>query len=103
MEHHSEPQPAGERRRHPHLRAIYPEARVHIDHLFHNRHDWVDTPIEYLAHRVVHEAYPDLRSEDVRILVAAIEQWHRAQAEQEARTYQPQTDLLSILGIRSAH
>jgi len=101
MEQHSEPQPAGERRHHPHLRAIYPEARVHIDHLFHNRHDWVDTPIEYLAHRVVHETYPHLRTEDVRILVAAIEQWHRALAKQEARSFQPQTNLLSALGIRS--
>jgi hypothetical protein len=103
MDKQTEAQPAGERRRHPHLRAIYPDARVHIDHLFHNRHDWVDTPIEYLAHRVIHEAYPHLRSEDVRILVGAIEQLHRALAAKEARTYQPQTNLLNILGIRSAH
>lgn len=85
MEQHAEAQPASERRRHPHLRAIYPEARTHIEHLFHNRHDWAGSPIDILAHRVIHENYPDLRSGDIRVLVAAIERTHQALAEQEAR------------------
>lgn len=85
MDTNAEPQPANERRRHPHLRAIYPEARTHIDHLFHNRHDWAGSPIDFLAHRVIHETYPHLRSEDIRILVNAIERMHLALANQEAR------------------
>ena len=85
MHEYAEDQPANERRRHLHLRAIYSEARIHIDHLFHNRHDWADSPIDYLAHRVIHEAYPHLRSDDVRILVGAIERMHRDLAQREAR------------------
>jgi precorrin isomerase len=85
MDKHAEAQPASERRRYPHLRAIYPEALAHIDHLFHNRHDWANTPVDYLAHRVIHETYPHLHGEDVRILVNAIERMHQALAEQEIR------------------
>ncbi len=85
MDINSEPQPVNERRRYPHLRAIYPEARIHIDHLFHNRHDWAGSPIDYLAHRVIHENYPHLHGEDVRILVGAIERMHRTLAKQELR------------------
>ena len=80
MDPDAEARPAGERRQHPHLRAIYNEARNHIDHLFHNRHDWAGSPIDYLAQRAVHEAYPHLRSEDVRLLVNAIEQLHKSLA-----------------------
>ena len=68
-----------ERRRYPHLRALYPDARTHIDHIFHN-HDWAGSPIDYLAHRLIHETYPHLGSKDVRILVAAIERAHQALA-----------------------
>jgi hypothetical protein len=85
MEQHAEAQLASERRHHAHLRAIYPEARTHIDHLFRNRHDWAGSPIDILAHRVIHENYPGLRSEDIRVLVAAIERAHQALAEQETR------------------
>jgi len=85
MEKFADALPASERRRHPHLRAIYPEARSHVDHLFHNRHDWAGTPIDFLAHRVIHDTYPHLRSEDIRILVMAIERIHQVLAEQEAR------------------
>jgi len=69
-----------ERRRYPHLRAIYPDARSHIDHVFHNRHDWAGSPIDYVAHRIIHEHYPQLASNDVRILVGAIERVHEALA-----------------------
>lgn len=85
MDKFAEAQPASERRRHPHLRAIYPEARTHVDHLFHNRHDWAGTPRDFLAHRVIHDTYPHLHSEDIRILVMAIERIHQVLAEQEAR------------------
>jgi hypothetical protein len=84
MEAHIEPQPADERRRHPHLRSIYPEARQHIDHLFHNRHDWAGSPIDFLAQRVIHENYPHLHSDDIRILVGAIERMHQTLAAQES-------------------
>lgn len=85
MDMNTEPQTDVERRQHPHLRAIYPEARIHIDHLFHNRHDWAGSPIDYLAQRVIHENYPHLHGEDVRILVGAIERTHQMLAEQEIR------------------
>lgn len=78
--------PDGDRRQHPHLRALYPEARIHIDHLFHSRHDWAGSPIDYLAQRAIHEAWPHLRGEEVRILVGAIERVHQKLAEQEVRT-----------------
>lgn len=62
-----------ERRHHPHLRAIYEDARSRIDHFFHSSPEWAHSPMDYLAHRVVHEAYPDLTPQDVRLLVSAIE------------------------------
>lgn len=62
-----------ERRHHHHLRAIYEEARTRIDHFFHSGTEWANSPMDYLAHRVVHEAYPNLTSQDVRVLVTAIE------------------------------
>lgn len=62
-----------ERRRHPHLRAIYEEVRGRIHHFFHADSDWANSPRDYLAHRVVHEAYPQLSAQDVRLLVTAIE------------------------------
>lgn len=62
-----------ERRQHHHLRAIYDDARVRIDHFFHSSPEWANSPMDYLAHRVVHEAYPSLTPQDVRVLVSAIE------------------------------
>lgn len=62
-----------ERRMHPQLRAIYDDARLRIDRFFHDSSEWAGTPIDYLALRVVHEAYPDLAGDDVRALVSAIE------------------------------
>lgn len=72
-----------ERRRYPHLRTIYHEARHHIDHIFHNRHDWAGSPIDYVAHRIIHESYPHLDSSEVRLLVGAIERVHREIADSE--------------------
>ncbi len=68
-----------ERRRHPHLRAIYEEVRGRIDHFFHSGTEWANSPMDYLAHRVVHEAYPHLTSQDVRTLVTAIERGYQPQ------------------------
>ena len=62
-----------ERRKDTRLRAIFPDARMRIAHFFHGRPDWVNTSIDNLAQRVVHESYPDLTTAEVRILVAAIE------------------------------
>lgn len=62
-----------ERRTHPHLRAIFNDARIRIDHFFGDSESWAGSTIDYLALRVVHEAYPHLSTQDVRTLVAAIE------------------------------
>lgn len=62
-----------ERRQNPRLRTIYGEVREKLDHFFQSRKDWAGSSIDYLALRIVHEAYPDLSSDEVRILVAAIE------------------------------
>ena len=62
-----------ERRKRIHLRAIYDDATERVSHFFHGHTDWVGSPIEYLAQRVVHETYPDLDGGDVRVLVQAIE------------------------------
>lgn len=72
-----------ERRRYPHLRAIYHEARHRIDHVFHDRHDWAGSPIDYVAHRIIHESYPQLDSSEVRLLVGAIERVHQELAATE--------------------
>ena len=72
-----------DRRKNPRLRAIYSDARIRIDHFFHDSSNWAGTPIDYLALRVVHEAYPDLSTQDVRTLVAAIERrYEHEQREQ---------------------
>ena len=63
------------------LRAIYNDARIRIDHFFHDSHQWAGTAIDYLALRIIHEAYPHLSTQDVRILVAAIERHYVNQEE----------------------
>lgn len=62
-----------ERRGNMKLRAIYPDARIRIQHFFHAHTDWAGSPKDYLALRVIHEAYPILSSAEVRTLVNAIE------------------------------
>jgi hypothetical protein len=62
-----------ERRANMKLRAIYPDARIRIAHFFHAHTDWAGSPKDYLALRVIHEAYPILTSAEVRTLVNAIE------------------------------
>lgn len=74
-----------DRRAHPHLRAIFSDARIRIDHFFHDSSNWAGTPIDYLALRVVHEAYPDLNTQDVRTLVAAIERRYEQQVSEQIR------------------
>ena len=73
-----------ERRIHPHLRSIFSDARLRIDHFFHDSNNWAGTPIDYLALRVVHESYPDLSTQDVRLLVAAIERRYEKQIAEQA-------------------
>lgn len=62
-----------ERRQHQHLRAVFDDAKQRVERFFHATESWVGSSIEHLALRLVHEAYPDLSSQEVRILVAAIE------------------------------
>ena len=62
-----------ERRQHPRLRAIYDDARERVERFFAATESWAGSSLGHLALRLVHEAYPDLSSQDVRILVAAIE------------------------------
>lgn len=62
-----------DRRQNPRLRAIFDDARERVERFFHATEDWVGSSIEHLALRLVHEAYPDLSSQEVRILLTAIE------------------------------
>ena len=61
-----------ERRQNIRLRSVFPDASIRIAHIFHGQNDWVDSSIDYLAQRVVHEAYPDLSGAEVRTLITAI-------------------------------
>ncbi|HYP68329.1 MAG TPA: hypothetical protein VEP67_08755 [Thiobacillaceae bacterium] len=70
-------EPPIERRKNARLRTIFPDARIRIAHFFHGHNDWVESSIDYLAQRVVHESYPDLSSAEIRSLITAIE--HRVQ------------------------
>jgi len=88
MQTRSEPQHLArqrERRQHPFLRPIYADARGLINHFFHHRHEWAGSSINFVAHRVIHEAYPKLHAEEVRLLVGAIERQHLALADEAAR------------------
>lgn len=62
-----------ERRKHPKLRAIFDEARGRLDHVFNHKTDWAGSDRDYLALRVIHDAYPELNADEVRILTHAIE------------------------------
>ena len=62
-----------ERRKHPNLRAIFDEARGHLDIFFKQHTDWAGSDQDYLALRVIHEAYPQLNPDEVKILTHAIE------------------------------
>lgn len=73
-----------ERRVHPHLRDLYDDAIARIDHAFHHHHEWAGSSINFLARRVVHEAYPDLHGNDIEVLAAAIERQHKLLADAEA-------------------
>ena len=61
-----------ERRNHPHLRRIFDGAALRIHHFFHGQDDWAGSSQDFLALRIVHDAYPELSTGDVRILVNAI-------------------------------
>ncbi len=66
-----------ERRKYPHLRAIYDESRKYIDHLFQGNREPISGPMDHIAHRIIEKQYPNLSSEDIRILVGAIERVHQ--------------------------
>lgn len=62
-----------ERRRNYQLRAVFDVASTRIAHLFDSDEERRDMPLEYLAQRLIHESYPHLSADEVRILVGAIE------------------------------
>lgn len=62
-----------ERRKYPHLRTIYDEARQLIAHLFNRQREPTARPMEHIAHRIIQQRYPNLSDHDIRILVGAIE------------------------------
>lgn len=62
-----------ERRKHAKLRTIFDEARHRLDHVFNHNTDWAGSDRDYLALRVIHDAYPELNADEVRILTHAIE------------------------------
>jgi hypothetical protein len=84
METHEPASDGAERRRNHKLRDIFPDARIRIDHFFHARTDWAGSPTDYLALRVIHEAYPELNSDEVRALTGAIELRVRQEAAPDA-------------------
>lgn len=65
-----------ERRRHQHLRNIYEEARRHLEHIFRDRQPPEESLADIEAQRIMQERYPHLGSDDIRILVAAIQRVH---------------------------
>lgn len=73
METHSNTGAANERRKNHQLRAIFSEARTHLENVFGQHVDWAGSDRDYLALRVIHEAYPQLNADDVRILTHTIE------------------------------
>jgi hypothetical protein len=73
METHSNTGAATERRKNHQLRAIFAEAKDRLDHVFNHTTDWAGSDRDYLALRVIHEAYPELNADEVRILTHAIE------------------------------
>lgn len=66
-----------ERRRHPHLRNIYEEARRHLDRIFRDLQPPEESQAEIEAQRIMQEQFPHLGSDDIRILVAAIQRVHQ--------------------------
>ncbi len=75
-----EPEDGGERperRSRPHLRNIYEEARRHLDRIFRDRQPTDDSQADIEAHRIMHERYPHLGGDDIRVLVAAIRRVHQ--------------------------
>lgn len=62
-----------ERRHNPRVRAVFDDALARVERFFHATEDWVGSSIEHLALRLVHEAYPDLNSQEVRLLLTVIE------------------------------
>lgn len=62
-----------ERRQNPRLRSIFDDARKRVERFFAATEAWAGSSLEHLALRLVHEAYPDLSSQEVRILVGAIQ------------------------------
>jgi hypothetical protein len=50
----------------------YDDVSERIDRFYHSNHDWAGTSTDFMALRVVHEAYPELSPQEIRTLVTAI-------------------------------
>jgi hypothetical protein len=82
-----------ERRKHPQLRAIFDEARSRLDQVFGQDADWAGSDRDYLALRVIHDAYPQLNADEVRILTHAIERRIKGElADRNSAFYLPDDD-----------
>lgn len=60
-----------ERRQHPELRTLFEEAYARIEFCFDPQQTWGGLPLEHLAFRMLREAYPQISSQDVHLLVGA--------------------------------
>jgi hypothetical protein len=60
-----------ERRQNPRLRALFEEAYLRIEPCLDPKQTWGGLPLEILAFRTLREAYPDLPSQEARLLVRA--------------------------------
>ncbi len=60
-----------ERRQHPELRTLFEEAYIRIEFCFDPQQTWGGLPLEHLAFRMLREAYPQISSQEVHLLVGA--------------------------------
>ena len=64
--------PLAERRQHPELRTLFEEAYARVESCFDPKQTWGGLPLEHLAFRMLREAYPQMSSQDARLLVGAL-------------------------------
>ncbi len=67
---------APERRSHHRVREIFAEACTLILPFFSDENRWANLTLDHLAYRVAREHYPELSSDEVRVLVVAVKRVH---------------------------
>ncbi len=77
--------PPAERRRHPELRALFEEAYARIEPCFDPEQTWGGLPLEHFAFRMLREAYPQMSSQEARLLVGALLRVFRERHPNRAR------------------